>query len=309
VSADCCNPADYSYFYAAHSSAKFDCCFAPSPCPFYERFPTLPSPAVLDLWPSRFLRTPEAARFLGVSTRTLEKHRSYGTGPKYRKIGGRVIYALVDLKAWADLSIKSSTSDPGDGTVSPAKPILAAGCSRPHSSPRKRREPGSDSESAPAPGLGSSQVLGLQATQTVASTARAAAILVATTGWGLMPWLVWNTSESAPIGLYRVQTAGKLMVNDLGIVIPPKPLVTFIVQGSYLARGVALLKRVRALGCQTVCRIGYEITIDGIEVGQALERDLRGRSLPDWQSCQHPCRRRHSALAAFMAPESCKRSS
>jgi hypothetical protein len=41
--------------------------------------------------PPRFLRTPEAARFLGLSGRTLEKHRTYGTGPKYRKIGGRVM--------------------------------------------------------------------------------------------------------------------------------------------------------------------------------------------------------------------------
>src|SRR6516162_1410758 len=67
--------------------------------------------------PPRFLRTPEAARFLGLSGRTLEKHRTYGTGPMYRKIGGRVIYALDDLKAWADLGAKNSTSDPGAGTV------------------------------------------------------------------------------------------------------------------------------------------------------------------------------------------------
>ena len=52
--------------------------------------------------PPRYLRTPEAARFLGLSGRTLEKHRTYGTGPAYRKIGGRVVYALDDLKAWAD---------------------------------------------------------------------------------------------------------------------------------------------------------------------------------------------------------------
>jgi NAD(P)-dependent dehydrogenase (short-subunit alcohol dehydrogenase family) len=32
---------------------------------------------------------------------------------KYRKLGGRVIYGLADLKAWADLGIKASTSDPG----------------------------------------------------------------------------------------------------------------------------------------------------------------------------------------------------
>ena len=31
--------------------------------------------------PPRYLRTPEAARFLSLSGRTLEKHRTYGTGP------------------------------------------------------------------------------------------------------------------------------------------------------------------------------------------------------------------------------------
>jgi hypothetical protein len=76
--------------------------------------------------PPRFLRTPEAARFLGRSGRTVEKHRTYGTGPKYSKVGGRVIYAIDDLKAWADLGAKRSTADPGKGTVFPAKQISAS---------------------------------------------------------------------------------------------------------------------------------------------------------------------------------------
>ena len=42
--------------------------------------------------PPRYLRTPEAARFVGLSVRTLEKHRIYGTGPRYSKLGGRVVY-------------------------------------------------------------------------------------------------------------------------------------------------------------------------------------------------------------------------
>src|SRR5207302_9354243 len=71
--------------------------------------------------PPRYLRTPEAARFLSLSGRTLEKHRTYGTGPTYRKIGGRVVDAVDDLKAWADRGTKTSTSDPGAGTVHPAK--------------------------------------------------------------------------------------------------------------------------------------------------------------------------------------------
>ncbi|MBG6200195.1 putative DNA-binding transcriptional regulator AlpA [Labrenzia sp. EL_13] len=70
--------------------------------------------------PPRFLRTPEAARFLGLSGRTLEKHRTYGTGPAYRKLGGRVVYALEDLQAWANRGVVTSTSDPS-GQVLPAK--------------------------------------------------------------------------------------------------------------------------------------------------------------------------------------------
>ena len=82
--------------------------------------------------PPRFLRTPEAARFLGLSGRTLEKHRTYGTGPAYRKLGGRVVYAIEDLQAWADRGAVTSTSDPR-GSVLPAKrhePMPAAHAAR-----------------------------------------------------------------------------------------------------------------------------------------------------------------------------------
>jgi len=82
--------------------------------------------------PQRHLRTIEAARFLGLSDRTLEKHRSYGTGPIYRKIGGRVVYTLDDLQAWSERAARRSTTDPDAQFVSPAKrtPASAAG-SRP----------------------------------------------------------------------------------------------------------------------------------------------------------------------------------
>ena len=70
--------------------------------------------------PQRFLRTPEAARFLGLSDRTLEKHRTYGTGPAYRKLGGRVVYSVNELEAWAERGAVTSTSDPR-GSVLPAK--------------------------------------------------------------------------------------------------------------------------------------------------------------------------------------------
>jgi predicted DNA-binding transcriptional regulator AlpA len=72
-------------------------------------------------FPPRYLRTPEAARFVGLSIRTLEKHRIYGTGPRYSKLGGRVVYRVEDLQSWAESGAKASTSDPGAARVLPAK--------------------------------------------------------------------------------------------------------------------------------------------------------------------------------------------
>jgi predicted DNA-binding transcriptional regulator AlpA len=74
----------------------------------------------------RYLRTPEAARIVGLSIRTLEKHRIYGTGPRYSKLGGRVVYKLEDLQVWVERGAKASTSDPGVGTVLPAKRLAPA---------------------------------------------------------------------------------------------------------------------------------------------------------------------------------------
>ncbi|MBL45525.1 helix-turn-helix domain-containing protein [Erythrobacter sp. SN021] len=71
----------------------------------------------------RYLRTPDAAVHLGLSPRTLEKHRCFGTGPVYRKLGGRIVYHLDDLDSWAELGLRRSTSDPGKGVVHPAKRI------------------------------------------------------------------------------------------------------------------------------------------------------------------------------------------
>lgn len=61
---------------------------------------------------SRYVRTHEAARLLSLSARTLEKYRCHGTGPTFRKLGGRVVYAIADLEAWANQLACHSTSDP-----------------------------------------------------------------------------------------------------------------------------------------------------------------------------------------------------
>ena len=46
---------------------------------------------------TRYVRTHEAARILGISPRTLEKYRCHGSGPTFRKLGGRVVCEERDL--------------------------------------------------------------------------------------------------------------------------------------------------------------------------------------------------------------------
>ena len=98
--------------------------------------------------------------------------------------------------------------------------------------------------------------------------------------------LIWNATASAPIGFYTVEPAERIEVPELVAVMPPEPLAAFMVQRGYVGRGVPLLKRVVGLPGQWVCRAGRTITVDGIEMGDALERDSFGRDLPVWQGCR-----------------------
>ena len=100
------------------------------------------------------------------------------------------------------------------------------------------------------------------------------------------PKLIWNASASVPIGLYVVRPAGMLSAADLVVVRPPEELARFLAARGYLPHGVPLLKRVAAIPGQIVCRNKLTIAIDGIAVGDALERDHLGRPLPVWQGCR-----------------------
>lgn len=68
--------------------------------------------ATLQSPPARYLTNDEAAEFLRLSPRTLEKQRVIGGGPRFRKFGRRVMYAVVDLETWADARSFEMTSDP-----------------------------------------------------------------------------------------------------------------------------------------------------------------------------------------------------
>ncbi len=98
--------------------------------------------------------------------------------------------------------------------------------------------------------------------------------------------LIWNATASAPIGFYTVEPAERIEVPELVAIMPPEPLAAFMVERGYVGRGVPLLKRVLGLPGQRVCRTGRTVTVDGVEMGEALDRDRIGRDLPVWQGCR-----------------------
>ena len=58
-----------------------------------------------------YLTNDEAAEFLKLSPRTLEKLRVIGTGPRFRKFGRRVVYDVADLVNWSNERVFESTAD------------------------------------------------------------------------------------------------------------------------------------------------------------------------------------------------------
>jgi predicted DNA-binding transcriptional regulator AlpA len=60
----------------------------------------------------RVLNQKEAAKLLGVSPRTLERHRLTGTGPRFARVGGRLIrYRPSDLADYVERNLRASTSE------------------------------------------------------------------------------------------------------------------------------------------------------------------------------------------------------
>lgn len=100
------------------------------------------------------------------------------------------------------------------------------------------------------------------------------------------PWLLWNASASAPVGLYVIRTSNHFEVPDLVAIAPPAPLAHMLDQRGYLPLGVPLLKRIVALPGQQICRHDRTVTVGGIAMAQAQERDRFGRALPVWQGCR-----------------------
>ena len=57
------------------------------------------------------LSVEDAAVYIGLSVSTLNKMRIWGNGPKYLKLGRRILYDTTQLDNWMADKLRSKTSD------------------------------------------------------------------------------------------------------------------------------------------------------------------------------------------------------
>ncbi|HCG1270294.1 TPA: S26 family signal peptidase [Pseudomonas aeruginosa] len=125
-----------------------------------------------------------------------------------------------------------------------------------------------------------------------------AAVGLAALAWAAfvqpLPRLIYNPSDSVPVGWYRVdpQRHGAdslprpLSVGSVVLTTLPPDVATLAAQRGYLPAHVPLLKRVGAVAPQHVCIVAGQVRIDGVPAAAALPADRLGRPLPSLQLCR-----------------------
>ena len=112
----------------------------------------------------------------------------------------------------------------------------------------------------------------------------AAAMLAAAWTSERDPWLIYNASESAPVGLY-LRSGGPAAIGDFTLVkADSQPGIEAAGRG-LVPSGTPLVKRLAAGPGDRVCRHAARVTINGRLVAAALGHDRQGRPLPVWSGC------------------------
>ncbi len=125
-----------------------------------------------------------------------------------------------------------------------------------------------------------------------------AAVGLAALAWAAfaqpLPRLIYNPSDSVPVGWYRVdpQRHGAdslprpLSVGSVVLTTLPPDVAALAAQRGYLPVHVPLLKRVGAVAPQHVCIVAGQVRIDSVPMAAALPTDRLGRPLPSLQLCR-----------------------
>lgn len=109
--------------------------------------------------------------------------------------------------------------------------------------------------------------------------------LVAGLAWHPRPALIWNTSASAPLGLYLLSSPS-VRTGDMAASRLPPPFEAFAAERRYIPAGVPLIKKVSAGPGDHVCAAGAAILINRRRVVIRQPLDGAGRPLPSWSVCR-----------------------
>jgi len=98
--------------------------------------------------------------------------------------------------------------------------------------------------------------------------------------------LVYNPSDSVPLGWYRIGLPDSLHVGSIVLASLPADAAALAGQRGYLPEHIPLLKRIGAMSPQQVCIEQHIVRIDGVAVAGVHRVDGRGRPLSAWQRCR-----------------------
>ncbi len=119
----------------------------------------------------------------------------------------------------------------------------------------------------------------------ILGVAAAAIAMLCFTGNASSARLVWNTSASAPTGLYSIDR-GTWRVGDRVAVRPSASLAGDLDRRRILPLGKLLIKRVAAGRGDTVCRDRERVTVNGSLAAIAKVASRKGDALPAWDGCR-----------------------
>ena len=99
------------------------------------------------------------------------------------------------------------------------------------------------------------------------------------------PRLVWNSSASAPIGLYAVSPGAAIGPGDMVIARVPERFRMLAATRHYIPANVPLVKRAAAQAGDIVCARETRILVDERRVAVRRSVDGSGRPMPWWRGC------------------------
>jgi conjugative transfer signal peptidase TraF len=100
-----------------------------------------------------------------------------------------------------------------------------------------------------------------------------------------LPILIWNASDSVPIGWYWVSKRPP-NIGEIAVISPPGWVRLYASERGYLPSDAWLLKPVTAIQPALVCRFGRHVLVNGKIVATAKDHDRMHRPLPVWKGCQ-----------------------